>query len=88
MTGGSDGLGYRDEVLCGILCVISFFCLQVLQFNVEARTWTEIGRLESGRNNHAIAEVNLRSIGCVGNLNPVKKEEKVIIILSPIAVKY
>ena len=30
---------------------------QVLEYNVEAATWTEIGNLETGREYHAIAEV-------------------------------
>lgn len=47
---------------------------EVLQFNVEAGAWTKIGSLQKGRYSHAIAEVNLAALGCIGNLNPVKKE--------------
>ena len=54
--------------------VLSCFCLQVLQFNVEAGAWTKIGSLQKGRHDHAIAEVNLAALGCVGNFNPVKQE--------------
>ena len=54
-------------------CVMSCFCLQVLQYNVEAGTWTQIGTLQMRRAFHAIAEVDLGAV-CrpVGNLNPVK----------------
>ena len=44
-------------------------CKQVLEYNVEAATWTQIGKLEKGRYNHAIAEVHCP----VGNLNPINK---------------
>ena len=70
VIGGDDGT-VRDEVLCGILFVISCLCLQILQFNVEARTWRESGqKLEIGRKDHAIAEANLGAICLVGNLIP------------------
>ena len=52
----------------------SLTCLQVLEYNVEAETWTEIGNLEIGREFHAIAEVNLGDVGCVGN--PVSKSKQ------------
>ena len=63
-------------------CVMSCFCLQVLQYNVEAGTWTQIGTLQSSRGFHALAEVNLDAV-CrpVGNLNPVKQENKIINII-------
>ena len=32
--------------------------------------------METGRSWHAIAEVNLGAVGCLGNLDPVKKERK------------
>ena len=51
----------------------------MLQFNVEAGAWTKIGSLQKGRHDHAIAEVNLAALGCVGNLNPVKKKTKSLI---------
>ena len=62
--------------------VMSCFCLQVLQYNVETGTWTQIGTLQRTRVNHAIAEVNLDAV-CrpVGNLNPVKQENKIINII-------
>ena len=60
---------------------MSCFCLQVLQYNVEAGTWTQIGTLQSSRGFHALAEVNLGAVGCVGNLNPVNKENKIINII-------
>ena len=43
----------------------------MLQFNVEARTWTPFGKLQHGRAHHAIVEANLNAL-CppVGNLNP------------------
>ena len=63
-------------------CVLSCFCLQVLRFNVEARTWTQIGKLEHKRANHAIAEANLNAL-CppVGNINPVIKDINIINII-------
>ena len=61
--------------------VMSCFCLQVLQYNVEAGTWTQIGKLQKNRGWPAITEVNLGAVGCVGNLNPVKKENKIINII-------
>ena len=62
--------------------VMSCFCLQVLQYNVETGTWTQIGTLQSSRGFHALAEVNLDAV-CrpVGNLNPVKQENKIINII-------
>ena len=63
-----DGGNFRREVLYGILLPadgISGFCLQVLQFNVEARTWSEIEPLKEERYGHAIAEVNFDAVGCV-----------------------
>ena len=59
------------------VCVLSCFCLQVLRFNVEARTWTPIGKLQHGRYLHAIAEANLNAL-CppVGNLNPSIKRKQ------------
>ena len=56
-------------------CVLSCFCLQVLQYNVEAGTWTQIGKLQKSRASHAITEVNLAAVCPVGNLNPVKKKQ-------------
>ena len=43
----------------------------MLRFNVEARTWTQIGKLQHGRASHGIAEANLNAL-CppVGNINP------------------
>ena len=79
VTGGYDDRNDRDEViLCGSLKMPMWHLarLQVLEYNVEAKTWTEIGNLERGKSFHAIAE-----IGCVGNLNPVKEGNKIIIII-------
>ena len=67
---------------------MSCFCLQVLQYNVEAGTWTQIGTLQSSRAHHALAEVNLGAVGCVGNLNPVKQENKIINIIVPIYLNW
>ena len=63
-------------------CVLFCFCLQVLRFNVEARTWTQIGSLEHERGYHGIAEANLNAL-CppVGNLNPVIKDINIINII-------
>ena len=61
-------------------CVLSCFCLQVFQYNVESRTWSEIGKLQIKRVDHAIAVVNLAAFGCVGNHNPI--EITIIIIIS------
>ena len=36
--------------------------LQLLQYNVAADTWSEVGRMEKERYYHAIAEVNLGAI--------------------------
>jgi len=47
VTGGQDGRNSRDEVL---------------QYNVEAGTWTQIGTLHRSRSSHAIAEVNLDAV--------------------------
>ena len=81
--------------------VLSCFCLQVLRFNAEARTWTQIGSLEHRRSYHAIVEANLNALcppvgninpaikrhqhhqyhyhqGTVGNLNPFKKDNRII----------
>jgi hypothetical protein len=44
----------------------------VLEYNVEASAWKEIGKLATRRSGHAIAE-----IGCIGNLNPVKIGKKI-----------
>ena len=76
--GGDDKFNHRDEVLCQILST-DCFCLQVLQFNVESKTWEQIGTLKRARAYHAVAEVNL-DVLCrpVGNLNPVKTENKII----------
>ena len=76
ITGGEDGWGnYRYEVLCGILWLVSCFCLQVLQYNVDGRgAWTEMdGKMREGRSAHAIVEANLGAV-CfgIGNLNPNK----------------
>ena len=57
--------------------VLPCFCLQVLQFDVEARTWTQIGSLERGLRYHAIAEANLNALcSPVGNLNPAIKRHQ------------
>ena len=61
--------------------VMSCFCLQVLQYNVEAGTWTQIGTLQKSRGFHAIPEINFAVVCPVGNLNPVKKENKIINII-------
>ena len=70
-------------------CVLFCFCLQVLQFNVEAGTWTQIGKLQKSRSYHAITEVNLAAFVCVGNLNSVKQENKItnIIITKELGVQ-
>ena len=49
----------------------------MLRFNVEARTWTPIGKLQHGRDSHGIAEANLNAL-CqpVGNLNPAIKRHQ------------
>ena len=69
---------YNNEVLCAVLST-DCFCLQVLQFDVESRTWKQIGTLKRGRVLHAVAEVNL-DVFCRpdGNFNPVKTENKII----------
>ena len=61
--------------------LLTCFCLQVLQFNVESRTWKEIGKLQLKRYYHAIAEANLIAL-CqpAGNLKIVKKIINIIII--------
>ena len=72
MIGGWDGRNYRDEVLCGILKLVMItIILQVLQYDSESGQWSEMDqKLERGRGEHAIAEVNLRAV-CfgIGNLN-------------------
>ena len=77
VTGGRDWYGnYRDEVLGRILQLVMrcLACLQVLQYNPSNKTWTKIGSMmKNGRAYHAVAEVNLVDLACVGNLNPVKK---------------
>ena len=76
VTGGRDeSNNLRREVsnwALGISCLL----FQVLQYNVEAGTWTEIGNLETGRYDHAIADF------CPpGNdLNPIRISP---ILLSP-----
>ena len=51
-------------------CVLSCFCFQGLQFNVEARTWTQIGKLQMRRVHHGLAHANLSALcRSVGNLN-------------------
>ena len=54
----------------------------MLQFNVEAGTWTQIRSLEHGRARHAIAGANLDAL-CrpVGNINPVIKYINIINII-------
>ena len=61
----------------------------MLQFDVEAGTWKQIGKLQETRSYLAIAEVNLAALGCVGNLNSVKKENKItnIIITKELGVQ-
>ena len=46
---------------------------QVLEYNVAAATWTEIGNLETARAFHAIAEVPCP----VGNINPVNRNTQI-----------
>ena len=67
VTGGE----VDDEVLCGIIWLVMrcLACLQVLQYNTSTNTWTQIGSLKDSRARHAVAEVNLAALGCVGNLN-------------------
>ena len=55
--------------------VMSCFSLQVLLYDPNTNAWTEIARLKTRRSFHAITEVNLGALGCLGNLNPVKKKE-------------
>ena len=65
-----------------LLTVCVLCCLQVLRYNVEARTWTLIGSLEHDRAKHAIAEANLKALcSPVGNLNPVIKDINIINII-------
>ena len=60
----------------------------MLQYNVEAGAWTQIGTLQKNRGFHAITEVNFGAVGCVGNINPVKKENKIInIIITKLSVQ-
>ena len=44
----------------------------MLQYNPSNNTWTQIGSLKDTRAWHAVAEVNLAALGCVGNLNPIE----------------
>ena len=53
-------------------CVFSCFCLQVLQYDVEARMWREIGKLQMRRYMHAITEVNLGDV-CTGGKLMLRK---------------
>ena len=48
----------------------------MLQYNSEAGTWTQIGRLQKGRYAHAIAEANLGAVGCSGNRNQENRSHK------------
>ena len=76
VTGGvDDEYNYRDEVLRWNSLTddaMSCFSLQVLLFSPSTNAWTEIGKLQTGRELHAIAEVNLHAV-CfeIGNLNPI-----------------
>ena len=76
VTGGEDGVGnYRSEVLCRVLSLMSCFCLQVLQYNIDAGgTWTQMGgKMKFARRAHAIVETNLAAV-CfgIGNWNQNK----------------
>ena len=71
VTGGNDEHDNRDEVLYEKLVMRDLACLQVLQYNPSDSSWTQIGSLKRGRAYHAITEVNLAALGCVGNLNPI-----------------
>ena len=63
MTGGYSR-GARDEVLFEMLFLV-IFLFQVLQFNPAEDEWTQIGKMERGRYDHAIVEANLRAV-CPG----------------------
>ena len=52
--------------------------LQVLQYNPSEDAWSQIGSLKRERVGHAISEVNLFAVGCVGNLNLLKITNTVI----------
>ena len=51
--------------------------LQVLQYNVEAGTWSEMGKLKRGRYAHAVVEANLGAVfAASGKINSIFKKEK------------
>ena len=73
VTGGREGrYSYTDEVLCGILNLVMFtLTSQVLQYDSESGQWSQMDqKMEKGRRDHAVAEVNLRAV-CfgIGNLH-------------------
>ena len=53
--------------------------LQVLQYNVEAGSWSQMGRLKRGRYAHAVVEANLAAVfAASGNLNTILKKGKIL----------
>ena len=63
VTGGYSG-GTSLEVLFEMLFLV-IFLFQILQFNPAENEWTQIGKMERGRYDHAIVEANLRAV-CLG----------------------
>ena len=60
----------------------------MLQYNNEEKNWLRIAMLERGRHYHAIVEANLAAVcSAVGNLNPIKKSQEIIIINKSIILK-
>ena len=53
--------------------------MQVLQYNVEAGSWSQMGRLKRGRYAHAVVEANLAAVfAASGNLNTILKKGKIL----------
>ena len=52
--------------------------MQVLQYNVEAGTWSEMGKLKRGRYAHAVVEANLGAVfAASGKIHTILKKGKI-----------